>query len=75
MKIINVPARAIRFIPLIKFIHSERGRSEQADIGGARSAGTGVYTEFTAMRPRMPSTARPRCRFAQQTYVAMYSVV
>src|SRR3989338_5147204 len=25
------------------FIHSDRSRSERADIGGARSAGTGVY--------------------------------
>ena len=36
--------------------------SERAGIGVSRSAGAGVYPKFTAMRLRMPSTARRRCR-------------
>ena len=48
-------------------IHSDRNRSERADIGGARSAGTGMYisvhedAEYRATP--MPVRAVDLCRY------------
>ena len=52
-------------------IHSDRNRRERADIGGARSAGTGMYTEVCRYAARdaehratpMPVRAVDLCRY------------